>query len=153
MAYCVEIIFGQSEIRKFLNGEKFTNYEKIINRKNYEFETFEERNAFYKGLNESMGWLEFHVIKEFEINLKEKAEPEFDYWGFVQKYYPDYYHCNSVLLSNILTRIMDGEFDEEEDKKYLQNLNVRNELLEIDKELLSIAFENFFYTIYPEKDE
>ena len=151
MGYCVEIIFGQSEIKKFLNGEKFTNYEKIINMKKYEFETFEERNAFYKGINETIGWLEFHVIKEYEINLKQKEEPEFDYWGFIEKYYPDYYHCDSVLLSNILTRIMDGEFDEEEDKKYIENRNIMNELLEIDKELLSIAFENFFKTNYSVK--
>jgi hypothetical protein len=150
MGYCLEIIFGQSEIKKYLNGEKLTNYEKIINLKKYEFETCEERNAFYKGINETVGWLEYHIIKEFEINLNQKEEIEFDYWGFIQKYYPNYYHCDNVLLSNTLTRIMDGEFDEEEDKKHIQNRNIRKELMEVDKELLSIAFENFFNLIYPE---
>lgn len=152
MGYCVEIIFGQSEIKKFLNGEKLTNYEKIINLKKYEFETFEERSAFYKGMNETVGWLEFHVIKEFEINLKSKEEPEFDYWSFIQKYYPNYYHCDSVLLSDIYTRILDGESYDEDDKKYA-NHDIRNELLEIDKELLSKAFENFFNSIYPDKEK
>jgi hypothetical protein len=39
------------------------------------------------------------------------------------------------------------------DRKNIKNWDVRKELLELDKELLSIAFENFFNTIYPEKDK
>lgn len=153
MGYYVEIIFGQSEIRKFLNGEKLTNYEKIINLKKYDFETFEERNAFYKGINETIGWLDFHIIKEFEINLKPKEEPIFDYWGFIEMYYPGYSNCDSILLSDILTRKLKGEHVNKKDLKFIKNWDVRKELLKLDKELLSIAFENFFNSIHPEKDK
>jgi len=48
MGYCLEIIFGQSEIRKFLNGEKFTNYEKIINRKNMNLKLLKKGMPFIK---------------------------------------------------------------------------------------------------------
>ncbi len=153
MGYCAIVIFGENEIRKHQIGEKLSNFESIINQKKYEFETFEERNAFYKGMSETVGWLDFLVTNEFEINLKPKEEPVFDYWGFIEKYYPGYYTCDNILLSDILTRKLNGEHVRKKDRKYIKNWDIRKELLELDKELLSIAFENFFNTIYPEKNE
>lgn len=72
------------------------------------------------------------------------------YWDFIEKYYPNYSHCNNILLSDILTRKLDGEEISESDEKYIKDWDVRKELMELDKELLGKAFENFFYTIYPE---
>ena len=152
MAYSVEIIFGKNEVKKYHRGETFTGYENLINRKRFSFETLAERNAFYKGLSESNGWIEFEIIKEIE-NKEEPKEEEFDYWGFIEKYYPGYYTCDNVLLSDILTRKLNGEHVRKKDRKYIKNWDIRKELLELDKELLSIAFENFFNTIYPEKGE
>jgi len=153
MEYNVEIIFGKDQIKKYLNNEDFLNYEKTIYLKKYKFETFSERNAFYKGLRESKSWRKFEVIKEYETKSESKEEEKelFDYWAFIEKHYPNYYHCDQVLLSDILTRKLNKEEVSEKDSEYIKDWDIRNELLEIDKELLCKAFENFFNSIYPEK--
>jgi len=152
MAYSVEIIFGKNEVKKYHRGETFTGYENLINRKRFSFETLAERNAFYKGLSESNGWIEFEIIKEIE-NKEEPKEEEFDYWGFIIKYYPGYDHCDSVLLSDILTRKLHGEEICEKDEEYIKDWDVRKELMELDKELLGIAFENYFNQAYPSESK
>jgi len=151
MGYSIEIIFGKEQIIKHRQGEAFNDFENLINRKHFEFATLAERNAFYRGLSETRRWTEFTIVKEMKLNTeKVKEEPDFDYWGFITKYYPNYYHCNSVLLSDILTRKLDGEEIFETDEEYIKNWDVRKELMELDKELLGKAFENFFNSIYPE---
>lgn len=148
MGYIVEIVFGKEEVKKYRRGETFTGYENLINRKRFEFETLAERNAFYKGLSESNGWIEFEIIKEIQTK-EEPKEEDFDYWGFIVKYYPNYYHCDSVLLSDILTRKLDGEEICESDEEHIKDWDVRKVLMELDKELLGEAFENYFYQAYP----
>lgn len=152
MKYLAEIIFGKDPVRKFHNNEPLNDFEKIINLKKYNFESRSERNAFYKGIGEAMGWIEFEVIKEFEEKITQEKEEEdkFDYWAFIYKYYPKYHQCNSVLLSDILTRKLEGEQISEEDEEYIKDWDVRNELFAIDKELLCKAFENYFNIAYPE---
>ena len=106
----------------------------------------------YKGIDEAMGWLEFRVIKEFEEkdNKDKEDEDKFDYWAFIEKYYPKYYHCDTVLLSDILTRKLNGGEICEEDEEYIKDWDIRKELFEVDKELLLEAFKNYFNIIYPE---
>ena len=55
------------------------------------------------------------------------------------------------MLSDILTKKLDGEKILEKDEEYIKDWDVRKELLEVDKELLCKAFENYFDSIYPEK--
>ncbi|MBS7253013.1 hypothetical protein [Flavobacterium branchiicola] len=155
MKYLAEIIFGKDQVRKFQNNEPLNDYEKIINLKKYSFESQAERNAFYKGIGEAMGWLEFEVIKEFEEKITPEKEDEdiFDYWSFIEKYYPKYHHCDDVLLSDILTRKFYGEEICESDEEYIKDWNVRNELFKIDKKLLCKAFENYFIIDYPENQD
>ncbi|SEF48065.1 hypothetical protein [Flavobacterium urumqiense] len=153
MSYHTKIIFGKEQVRKFYNKEPFNDLEKSINFKQYVFDTKAERNAFYKGIAESIGRLEFEVTNEFEDKIDEEKEEEskFDYWAFIEKYYPKYYSCDSVLLSDILTRKLDGEEICEKDEEYIKEWDVRKELFELDKELLCEAFENFFNIVYPVK--
>lgn len=155
MSYHARIVFGKDQVKKYHNNEAFTDYEKVINLKKYTFETREERNAFYKGIAEAIGRLEFEVLKEYEdkINKEDEDENKFDYWAFIEKYYPKYYSCDSVLLSDILTRKLEGEEICEDDEEYIKDWNVRKKLLELDKELLCEAFENYFDTVYPEKSQ
>ncbi len=80
--------------------------------------------------------------------LEKKENDQFNYWAFIEKYYPEYSSCNNVLLSDILTKKLNGEEISENDEKYIKDWDFRNKLLEIDKELLSKAFENYFNTIY-----
>ncbi len=153
MSYHTKIIFGKDQVRKYHNNEVFKDFEKSINFKQYVFETKAERNAFYKGVFESMGRLEFEVINEFEDmkNQEKEDESKFDYWAFIEKYYPKYSSSDSVLLSDILTRKLDGEEICDQDQEYIKDWDVRKELFELDKELLCEAFEIFFNTVYPEK--
>ncbi|KUJ63219.1 hypothetical protein AR687_03420 [Flavobacteriaceae bacterium CRH] len=153
MKYLAEIIFGKDQVRKFHNNEPLNDFEKIINLKKYNFESREERNAFYKGIGEAMGWFEFEVVKEFEEkDHKDEKEDDdkFDYWSFIEKYYTKYYHCDNVLLSDILTRKLVGEEICEQDEENIKDWDVRSELFEVDKELLCKAFENYFNIIHPE---
>lgn len=150
MSYTVEIIFGKEQVIKYQQGIAFSDFENLINRKKYEFETLQERNAFYKGLGETVGWTEFEVIKEQHIKPSFKEEETtFDYWDFIEKYYPNYYHSDRILLSDILTRKLDGEEISESDEEYIKDWDVRKELMQLDKELLGEAFEAFFNTLYP----
>lgn len=152
MKYLAEIIFGKDQVKKFHNNEPLNDFEKIINLKKYNFESRAERNAFYKGIGDAMGWLEFEIIKEFEekITPEKEDEEEFDYWSFIEKYYPKYSYCDNVLLSDILTRKLVGEEICEQDEENIKDWDVRNELFAIDKELLCKAFENYFNITYPE---
>jgi hypothetical protein len=151
MSYHTEIIFGKDQVTKHYNNEAFTDCEKIVNFKNYTFDTRSERSAFYKGIAESMGGLEIEVINEFEDknNQEKEDETKFDYWAFIEKYYPKYYSCDSVLMSDILTRKLDGEEISKEDEEHIKDWDARKELFELDKGLLCEAFENYFDTIYP----
>jgi hypothetical protein len=155
MSYHTEIIFGKDQVTKHHNNEIFTDCEKIVNFKKYTFDTRSERSAFFKGIAESMGRLEFEVINEFDDknNQEEEDETKFDYWAFIEKYHPNYYSCDDVLLSDILTRKLNGEEICEEDKEYIKDWEVRKELFELDKRLLCEAFENYFDTIYPRNSQ
>jgi hypothetical protein len=76
-----------------------------------------------------------------------------NYWSFIEAYYPNYYSCDSVLLSDILTKKLDGEEICEEDEEYIKEWDVRKELFELDKDLLCEAFENFFDIVYPKNPD
>jgi hypothetical protein len=137
MKYLAEIIFGKDQIRKYHNNETLNDYEKIINLKKYIFETWAERNAFYKESGE-------------KDNKEEKEdEHKFDYWAFIEKYYPKYSHCDNILLSDILTRKLEGEEICEQDEENIKDWNIRKELFDLDKNLLCEAFENYFNIAYP----
>ncbi len=151
MSYHAKIIFGKDQVNKFHKNEPFTDCERITNLKEYTFETKVERIAFYKGIGEALGRLEFEVIREFEekINKEKEDEDKFNYWAFIEKYHPKYHSSDNVLLSDILSKKLDGEKICKKDEKYIKGWDVRKELFELDKELLCDAFENYFETVYP----
>lgn len=155
MGYHTKIIFGKDQVIKHHKNEAFTDYEKIVNFKKYTFDTRSERSAFYKGIAESMGRLEFEVINESDDknNQEKEDETKFDYWAFIEKYYSNYYSCDDVSLSDILTRKLNGEEICEEDEEYIKDWEVRKELFELDKRLLCEAFENYFDIIYPRNSQ
>jgi hypothetical protein len=150
MSYHAKIIFGKDEVRKYHNNVAFTDDEKSINLKNYTFETRAERDAFYEGIDEAMGWLEYEVIDEFEDKNKREKEDEakFDYWDFIEKHYPKYYSCNQILLSDILTKKLDGEEICEEDEEYIKDWDIKAELLKLDQAIMQKAMKNYFEIKY-----
>ena len=56
-------------------------------------------------------------------------------WSFVEKYYPNYYSCNKILLSDILRKKVDNEEIHEEDEKMISKWNVEKELERLEVEI------------------
>jgi hypothetical protein len=61
MKYTVTIIFGKEQVSKIFNSENLTNEELKLHKKVYSFDTFIEKEAFIKGIEESIGWSECYV--------------------------------------------------------------------------------------------
>lgn len=61
MKHRVKIIFGKEQVNKYLTGESLSAEDMTLNVKTYEFDTVEEKNAFIKGIEESIGWAECHI--------------------------------------------------------------------------------------------
>lgn len=64
MKQSVKIIFGKEQVNKYYNEEPFTADEKQINVKEFYFRTEAEKNAFCKGVSESVGWTEYCFFEE-----------------------------------------------------------------------------------------
>jgi hypothetical protein len=62
----LRVIYGKEQIVKTYNNETLTDEEIKLNVKEYQFNSEEEKQAFIKGLNEAVGWLDF-CIPELEI--------------------------------------------------------------------------------------
>ncbi|MBF6641588.1 hypothetical protein IVB69_08850 [Flavobacterium sp. J49] len=82
---------------------------------------------------------------------EQKNNSGFEYWDFIEKHYPLYYSCDDVLLSDILTRKLNGQEICEEDEEYIEGWNVKEELLKLDTELFRRALENYFSKIFKDK--
>jgi hypothetical protein len=66
------------------------------------------------------------------------------YWPFIEANYPNYYTCNNILLSDILTRKLENEQISQKDEEMIKGWNFKQELLELDKKIMAIAMENYF---------
>ena len=76
-----------------------------------------------------------------------------DTWMFIERWHPDYYHCDEVALSDDLQCCLDGEADEEKleiVKEMFGNTPEQWECaqIEIDSHLLERAVDNFYQSIY-----
>jgi hypothetical protein len=71
-----------------------------------------------------------------------------NYQPFIETYYPNYYSCDQILLSDILTRKLEGEEIDETDEEMIKDWNVKEELLKLDKTIMQEAMENYFEIKY-----
>jgi hypothetical protein len=67
----------------------------------------------------------------------------YSYWTFIVKYYPQYYSCSDILLSDILTRKITGEQVSDEDEEMIKDWNVEAELSELNQIIFSKALNNY----------
>jgi hypothetical protein len=65
-------------------------------------------------------------------------------WSFIEKYYPNYYSCDTILLSDILTRKLTGEPICDADEEIIKDWNVKAELLKIDQTIFLKALKNYY---------
>ncbi|TDE06749.1 6-phospho-beta-glucosidase [Flavobacterium hiemivividum] len=68
---------------------------------------------------------------------------DYSYWTFIEKYYPKYYSCSDILLSDILNRKLNGEHVCEEDEEMIKDWNVKAELKELNKVIFSKSLKNY----------
>ena len=74
---------------------------------------------------------------------------DFYYWTFIENYYPNYYSCDDILLSNILLGKLEGQEICNEDEVIVQDWDIKKQLLELDKDIFSKALKNYFEIKYP----
>lgn len=68
MKHTTNIVFGQEQVVKFLNGIELSDEEKEMYIKKFSFNTEIELNAFLLGVNETVGWTEVYQIENNLIN-------------------------------------------------------------------------------------
>ncbi|MEZ7914714.1 hypothetical protein [Macellibacteroides fermentans] len=66
MKHSLKVIFGKEQVVKIYNNTPLSDEEIKLNVKEYQFNSSEEKQAFIKGLNEAIGWVDF-CIPELEI--------------------------------------------------------------------------------------
>ena len=71
-----------------------------------------------------------------------------NYWAFIETYYPNYYSCDQILLSDILTRKLEGEEIDIKDEEMIKDWDVKEELLKLDKAIIQKAMKNYFEIKY-----
>ena len=73
-----------------------------------------------------------------------------NYWSFIEAYYPNYYSCDSILLSDILLRKLEGEVIDENDEALIEGWDIKKKLLELDSIIMEMAMKNYFAMHYLE---
>nr|WP_309758372.1 hypothetical protein [Flavobacterium sp.] len=81
--------------------------------------------------------------------MEASERDDFCFWTFIEKYYPKYYSCGDILLSDILSRKLDCEEICEEDEEMIKDWDVRVELLELEINIFSKALKNYFKIMDP----
>lgn len=72
-----------------------------------------------------------------------------NYWSFIEAYYPNYYSCDSILLSDILLRKLEGEVIDENDEALIEGWDIKKKLLELDTIIMEKAMKNYFAIHHP----
>ena len=73
-----------------------------------------------------------------------------NYWSFIEAYYPNYYSCDAVLLSDILLRKLEGEIIDANDEALIEGWDIKKKLLELDSIIMEKAMKNYFAIHNPE---
>ncbi len=117
---------------------------KKLNKRYYSVQKFvtpSERKAYLKGLEDSNGWNEFYAaIPKNEI-IKNDKEPKQNAWDFVERNYPDYSHCDTIVYADDLQKIIDGELNG-------NALKLWEDDFEKDKEKVQAEYNNVHKEIY-----
>lgn len=91
-----------------------------------------------------------HFIKPiFDKNsISEIGKKNVNYWAFIEAYYPNYYSCDQILLSDILTRKLEGEEIDIKDEEMIKDWDVKAELLKLNQAIMKKAIKNYFEIKY-----
>ena len=80
----------------------------------------------------------------------------FDEWGFIEKWLPNYYHCDEVALVDDIDKVLNNEYEEGDCCESFLNYTI-NELHEMRNQymagLLADAMANYIRQNYPTKEK
>lgn len=62
MKHHLTVIFGKEQVSKIYNSIPLKAEETKLNTRAYSFNSVEEKQAFLKGINEGIGWLDFCIL-------------------------------------------------------------------------------------------
>jgi hypothetical protein len=114
------------------------------------FETLLADFEFVSQYSGSLAIEKLHFSKPIfdKKNTLEIEKSNVRYWPFIEIYYPNYYSCDQILLSDILTRKLEGEEINEIDEEKIKDWDVKEELLKLDKAIMQKAMDNYFEIMY-----
>lgn len=69
-------------------------------------------------------------------------------WDFIEKYYPNYYSCDDVLLCDILNRKLEGEEIDKLDEQLIKGWDIKKEKIALERRLIGMALQNYFEIIF-----
>ena len=64
-------------------------------------------------------------------------------WDFVERFYPNYYSCNTITLIDILTRTRDGEEVSLSDQAFIEGWDVERKLEVLERKVYEKALQNY----------
>lgn len=100
------------------------------------------------------GEIHYSILEDTERNfIPDEIRIIEDTWSFIQRWHPDYSHCDEVAYSDDLECCLEGEADKEKLERVKEMFGDTPEQwecaqIEIDAELLSAAVKNFLNYIY-----
>ena len=100
------------------------------------------------------GEIHYSILEDTERNfIPDEIRIIEDTWSFIQRWHPDYSHCDEVAYSDDLECCLEGEADKEKLERVKEMFGDTPEQwecaqIEIDEELLSVAGKNFLNYIY-----
>lgn len=100
------------------------------------------------------GEIHYSILEDTERNfIPDEIRIIEDTWSFIQRWHPDYSHCDEVAYSDDLECCLEGEADKEKLERVKEMFGNTPEewecaQIQIDAELLSAAVENFLNYIY-----
>lgn len=69
------------------------------------------------------------------------------YWDFIEKYYPNYYSSDEILLSDILTRFLSNEEISIKDQKLIRKIgtisDIKEYYLNLELKIFKKALESY----------
>ena len=73
----------------------------------------------------------------------QKNNSGYEYWDFIEKYYPNYFSCDDVLLCDILNRKLEGEEIDKLDEQLIKDWDIKKEMLALERRLFGMAMKYF----------
>lgn len=83
-----------------------------------------------------------YLREKYNVMHKPKTPNQIN-WSFIEQYYPNYYSSNEILLSDILSRKLEGQEIEPKDEEMILGWNVEEVLTSLNQKIYNKAMQNY----------